>query len=438
MKLLSKIIFYLILVVFPLGQLLRINLPFLGPDATLQPIDGLVFFFSLFWLGHIFLKKKDVNPPLFFKEFLIFGAIAGFSLLLKLDFPAIKTVNVFLSNLTKNEIRVLSFGEFIPPLLYLARFWNYIVFYFCITDFFREERKSSSKYFIFGGLAIAFIAIGQYAFFPDTRILKYIGWDDHYFRAIGSFLDPGFTGVILVLSLIALIIDFLDEEKSLHPKIIFASFILLLATGLSFSRASYIVLVIGMMLTFFFHKRLKAYMILSVVFAAIIFLIPKPGGEGVDLLRKSSIFAKSDNYKQIWEIIENNTWLGVGFNAYRYAQRDYGFISNRDWQSTHAGAGADNSFLFVWATAGFLGFLSFVYLWWRIVIESYYSIKRSKTSLLVFVVSIVLVISSTVINSLFYPWILFWLVLLLSEFTVENELPTQVQSCSEPDQSTQS
>ncbi|MBU2577948.1 O-antigen ligase family protein, partial [Patescibacteria group bacterium] len=210
------------------------------------------------------------------------------------------------------------------------------------------------------------------------------------------------------------------------------------ATGLSFSRASYIVLVIGMLLTFFFHKRLKAYMILSVVFAAILFLIPKPGGEGVDLLRKSSLFARSSNYRQIWEIIKNNTWLGVGFNAYRYAQKDYGFISDENWLTTHAGAGADNSFLFVWATTGFFGFLAFVYLWWRIILESYYSLRRSKTGLLVFVFSIVLVISSAVINSLFYPWILFWLVLLLSEFTVENELPTQAQFDSGPDQNTQS
>lgn len=412
-------------------------MPFLGPSATFQPIDGLVFLFSFFWLLRIILKKEDVNPPFFFKEFIAFGIIAAFSLLLKIDIPAIKSINIVLSNLTKNEIRLLSFSESISPLLYLARFWNYIVFYFCITDFFREERKSSSKYFIFGGLAIAFIAIGQYLFFPDTRILKYLGWDDHYFRAIGSFLDPAFMGIILVLSLIALIIDFLNDEESLHPKIIFASFILLLATGLSFSRVSYIVLVIGMLLTFFFHKRLKIYMILSVVFAAIIFLIPKPGGEGVDLLRKSSFFARSYNYSQIWEVIENNTFLGVGFNAYRIAQRDYGFISSEDWETTHAGAGADNSFLFVWATTGFIGFLCFVYLWWRIIIESYYHMKRSKTSLLVFVVSIVLVVSSTVINSLFYPWILFWLVLLLAEFTLENELPTQAQSYFEPDQNRQ-
>ncbi|MBU2577563.1 hypothetical protein KKA69_01905, partial [Patescibacteria group bacterium] len=214
MKFIARIIFYLILIIFPLGQLLRINLPFLGPDATLQPIDSLVFLFSFFWILRIIIKKEEVKPPLFFTEFLIFGAIAGFSLFLKLDVEAVKTVNFILSNLTGNEIRFLTIDEIIPALLYLARFWNYIAFYFCITDFFREERKSSSKYFIFGGLAIAFIAIGQYIFFPDTRILKYLGWDDHYFRAIGSFLDPAFTGIILVLSLIALIVDFLDEEKS--------------------------------------------------------------------------------------------------------------------------------------------------------------------------------------------------------------------------------
>jgi uncharacterized protein (DUF58 family) len=65
-------------------------------------------------------------------------------------------------------------------------------------------------------------------------------------------------------------------------------------------------------------------------------------------------------------------------------------------------------------------------------------VRRSKTGLLLFVFSIVLIISSTVINSLFYPWILFCLVLLLSEFTVETELPIQSRSYSERDRNKQS
>lgn len=406
---LLRLIFALILIVFPFGQLLRLPLTGFLPGVRLQPLDLLIFFFVVVWaLQNLFSRDRLIFPNVF-KGMAIFGALASVSLFLRLG--------------------SLPTPEFLSALMYLLRLWAYFIFYLALVDFFQEEQISVVNYIFGCGLVIALLALGQYFILPDTRFLLDLGWDEHYFRAIGSFLDPGFTGILLALSFIAVLIDFLDKGERRQSLVFLGGLLLLLALGLSFSRAAYFILVLGLGLTFFFHKRFKLYMIVSLLFAVIVFLLPKPGGEGVNLMRVSSFVARSDNYSQVWEIIKDNLWLGVGFNAYRFAQRDYGFLGE-DWQLSNAGAGADNSFLFVWATTGIFGFLAFVFLWWQILGRSYLAIRAYKSGLLLFVFSICLIVASSVINCLFYPWIMVWLMIVLARFTVESELATQPLSDS--------
>src|SRR5690606_32109779 len=34
----------------------------------------------------------------------------------------------------------------------------------------------------------------QYILLPDLTAMKIFGWDDHYFRMVGTFFDPAFFG----------------------------------------------------------------------------------------------------------------------------------------------------------------------------------------------------------------------------------------------------
>jgi O-antigen ligase len=408
-----KLLFGLILIIFPFGQLLRLPMPAFLPAVRIQPLDLTVFLFVLTWaLENLFSRTKLVLPS-FFRAMAVFGLIASASLLLRLGF--------------------LPAPEFLSALLYLLRLWNYFFFYLALVDFIREEQISIVSYIFGSGVVIALLAVAQYFLLPDTRFLFNLGWDDHYFRAIGSFLDPGFTGILLALSLLTAVVDFLDKSEGRQSLVFLGGLLLLLALGLSFSRASYLILVLGLGLTFFFHKRFKLYMIVSLFFALVVFLLPKPGGEGVNLFRVSSFVARSDNYSQVWQIIREHPLTGVGYNAYRFAQRDYGFLSTEDWANSNAGAGADNSFLLVWATTGLFGFIAFVYLWWLILSQSFLEIRNQRSGLLLFVFTICLTVAATVINCLFYPWILVWLMIILARFTVESEGSTQFLTDSLPD-----
>ncbi len=136
-------------------------------------------------------------------------------------------------------------------------------------------------------------------------------------------------------------------------------------------------------------------------------------------------------------IAKNNFWLGVGFNAFRFTQRDYGFISLDDWQNTNAGAGTDNSFLFVLATTGIFGLIFFVYFWLKASWLSF-KIKDNTSGRILFSSLILIVLSSMAVNSLFYPWILIWLLILMAKFTVDNSKSIPFLFCSRPDQDKQS
>src|SRR3989338_6680935 len=41
------------------------------------------------------------------------------------------------------------------------------------------------------------LGLGQYIFLPDTRFLLSYGWDEHYWRLIGTVLDPNYMGVMM-------------------------------------------------------------------------------------------------------------------------------------------------------------------------------------------------------------------------------------------------
>lgn len=418
MTIVLKILFWAILVVFPFGQLLRLELPQLVPAVRLQPLDLAVFVFVIVWLTRKVFSQAKIVRPLFFQEMVLFAVWAGITLFLR--------------------VTSLPLNEFLSAFFYLLRLWTYFLFYLALTDFFREQAISIHGYLLAMGVAMASGAIAQYLLWPDTRFLLNFGWDEHYFRAIGTFLDPGFTGILLALSLIALIVDFFEGNKPKQTLVLLGGFLIFLAVGLSFSRVAYLLLVLGLGVTLFFHQRLKMYVVISLLFATVLFLLPKPGGEGVNLLRTSSFLARNANYQQVWTIIKDHFFFGVGYNSYRFSQRDYGFLNQKDWKTTNAGAGADNSFLFVWATTGIFGLFFYCWWWWRVLSCSFLSIGKAKSGLLVFVTVISLLAASTVINCLFYSWIIAWLMIILARFTVDSTKSSQSPSYSAPGQGRQS
>jgi len=243
----------------------------------------------------------------------------------------------------------------------------------------------------------------QYLFFPDIRHLQIFEWDPHYYRLVGTWLDPGFTGLIIVFGLI-FIFHAPGLARSWRTLLWFLGY---MALALTYSRASYFAFLISMAIISWRRRSLALWIGVLLLFGTTLILLPRPGGEGVNLQRTSTIQARLINWRQSWTIFSHHPVLGVGFNTYRYVQTRYGFLDSADWLVSHSGAGADSSILFVLATTGIVGGLVYLaYLRSMLTIRTYHHLLS--TSLWAALGH------SLFLNSLFYPPVLVWLGLLLA------------------------
>jgi O-antigen ligase len=161
----------------------------------------------------------------------------------------------------------------------------------------------------------------------------------------------------------------------------------------------------GLSTILFLRKRKRIIFIIIIIFIISLTLLPRPGGEGVKLERVASFIQRVENWQTAINIWKNYSIFGVGFNNYRYAQHKLGFLIQPDWKITHAGAGVDNSFLFVLVTSGIIGEILFLNFWLRVLVAS--------KSRLVVGSLVAVFVHSLFINSLFYPWVMIWVWFLL-------------------------
>lgn len=395
-----NLLLILLLVVFPLGQLTR--LPLARGEVNIYWHDLIILFLLLTWIIRKIINKEKFYFPKLTRPILGFIVMAGFSLLLSFPYRE------------NREVAIAS--------LYLLRWIFYSGIYFALQDQKKQCNNLTMKQFgnllIFAGFSAAVLGLMQYIFFPDIRLLTKFGWDPHYYRVVGTYLDPGFTGMIYVLTLILLVLKlWRKDRKKLH---ILAFLVVYLALALTYARSAYLAYLAGMLVITWHKKAAKFFFTVLLAGILTVFLLPRPGGEGVRLERQSTIWARINNWGQTIKIGFNNPLFGVGFNTYRYVQRDYRFLDKENWQRTHSGAGADSSLLFVFATTGVLGLMSFIWLMSGMV---------AKKSLVIISSGAALLIHSFFNNSLFYAWImLWWWILLAINPKSEYRNPKQYQN----------
>ena len=68
-------------------------------------------------------------------------------------------------------------------------------------------------------IASSVFGILQYLIWSDLTALKYLGWDDHLLRMVGTFLDPTYLGLILVLGIIIASEKF-STQRAMRSKLI--------------------------------------------------------------------------------------------------------------------------------------------------------------------------------------------------------------------------
>jgi O-antigen ligase len=392
---LLKYLFIIFLLAFPIAEVGRIQLPN-GVAFSLNDILLLVVIFV--WLGvHILRRRKLVWGKLFM-PILIFSLIGLVSLLI--NFP----------NLGLNNLLISS--------LYLVRWIAYALIYFIINEFDSKFKNRIAYLFLFSGLVVVILGYLQFFFYPSLRNLFYLGWDEHLYRMFSSFLDPNFAGAFFVLYFLftlSFIREYLQKKEIVKILMIVGISVAdLIAVYLTYSRSALIMLVVAIITLLVSKGQKKLVAVVLIGLVAIVFVLPKSfTTEGTNLLRITSSNERLNSLQTGIKIFEKSPVLGVGFNAYRYAQHKVG-LNNIYWQVTHSGAGTDNSFLFVLTTAGAVGLVAFIYLLFSVFALAKNNLKRNIYAVVLFSGLAGLILNGLFVNSLFYVLILEWIWVLSS------------------------
>jgi len=302
-------------------------------------------------------------------------------------------------------------GEFShQTILYLGRAMLYLFagvqVSFLIFQKYLKTKDVVQGLILFVGLVLYF-GLMQYLFVPDTRLLFFLGWDDHYFRLISSFLDPGFTGLLLALGLVF-------GLGKYSTKFLPAGLVLLSGILLTYSRASYLALGVGLLLLAWKKERKLAVILLFVFMSAIPFL-PRPGGEGVKLERTSTITARSTSFQDTFSNFSLSDWiLGKG-----------SFTSSNAPVSPYTQLPSNAQFPDSWL-ASFISLGGVLALGLWVGVLSVWFKNNWKTEPY-FVTAMVMILVHGLFNaSLFYPFVMLFMVLwgatLRSELTQKNSL----------------
>jgi len=265
-----------------------------------------------------------------------------------LCFLSIGLLGLFFSLSTVKDL-VFSLG-------YLGRLITYLILAIPIFLCNKKQLFFILKMLLVSSLLFTAIGYMQYFFYPDLANLFYFGWDRHLYRFFSTFLDPNFAGSYLVFLYITTIGTLqLFWKKHTKRDVMLVSFLFLPAIFLTYSRTAYIMLVVtlGTFLVFV-QKKLLIFSFLLFLIALVI--LPKNlGGEGVNLLRTSSIISRIEANEYALSILIQNPIIGVGFNGLKYAYIRDGSLS-LDNVTSHSASGVPNSYLYVLATTGVVGF----------------------------------------------------------------------------------
>ncbi|SRR5260221_1906352 len=170
------------------------------------------FFFLVLSLGQLQRIQVSANVAIYVSDLILAGWILG-TFAYSAKFRGF-LANVFTKNLLTLNLNIwhwLIFGlivglarqpDHLTLFLYFSRIFMYVlagaeIFYLIKTKILTRQIITWGLFTF--GTYILYFGILQYLFVPDTRMLFFLGWDDHYYRLISTLFDPGFTGIILVM-----------------------------------------------------------------------------------------------------------------------------------------------------------------------------------------------------------------------------------------------
>jgi len=382
----QTIFILLFLILFPFGQIIRIGI--------IHPIDVVV------GLGALYSVFNKVKRPAVFVYIQNFLMVATFSWLFSIFvFP---------------QITVL-YGS-----LYLLRLFAYSYFLIYVWNFASNSKNGELLLNSLLSVSVISAVFGWFQFFmiPDLKSFFEWGWDRHLFRLVGTFLDPTFLGLIIVFGIIISMYQYIEANKI---KYILYMIFLIASLAFTYSRASYLAFIAGIGYMFY-AKRNSIYVkkdlpagrqgigyILypMIVLAGLIFFLPTSRNHSISFFRSFSAIARLENYSDTIKVFKTSPLLGVGFNNICLVRQN---VIGPEPFSSHACSGSDSSLLLILATTGVIGFIVFVHTISKINSR----VSPGPNTLALRSSAIALFVHSIFSNSLFYPWVMGYIIILLS------------------------
>lgn len=296
----------LVLFFLPLGQLSQLPIKELIPFFDLPSLsvriyihDIFISFFILFTVIH----KRDAladaltwlrQQKIFLGLVLLIGISASYAALI-----------------TESPI----------PLLYIIRILTYLSFLGLIQIQFSNQKLMHALVVV--SLSFyAWLGMLQFILLPDVRFLAALGWDDHYYRMTGTLFDPNFTGSLLIMLFWGVVV----LRNTMHKwpwSVMLTTLILLISV--TYSRASYLAFFVsGACFLFLTKIRISKRLLVGVLSLLLVSwaIIPKPGGEGVNLLRTVSITARIEHSILPLQHLSFSEWLiGAGLFTHPSSQQ---------------------------------------------------------------------------------------------------------------------
>ncbi len=368
------------------GQLLKIPLSYFNGITFL---DFVVIALDLLLLINLKFKLKQF--PKIIKSSMPFTFLG----LISLAFTPIK----------------LNTSEYFISFLYLFRFSCFCLLAGLISlDHFKKLKPKLPSMFAISGILLSALGILQLIFFPSLKFLDTFGWDPHFYRVVSTWLDPNFIGASFVLTLILINQDqVLTIPRKMKLVLFGLVFFTLLAT---FSRSASIMFFVSFITLSFFNKSWKL-LFATLVLSLILFFGVKFYNQVIAAPNNIDRNQSANNRIHTWEIGKNmflqNPLLGVGFNSYRFALKQYSLAPEQYIESRGATSN-DSSFLFVLATTGIIGFLAYLFFWFSILKENFKKNDHQKIILLSGAAG--LIAEAFFNNSLFYPPLFLWILLM--------------------------
>lgn len=403
----SKALTIVLILLFSLAQLTSLSKSS-GLNIYLFDIFAIVY---AFWGIYIMLISKTFEVPRYISGFFIFLAIAMLSLL---------SAGFWLDT---NQLLISGF--------YIIRFFSYLICAVTIYNLILLNQFSTSfiyRLIVFSGVLLCILGFLQLTFLPDFEVLDAsLGWDPHKNRLASSFFDPNFVGAYLSICFALVFDDMFRFGSSAPQKILgtrrYMSYLLIVIFTVSilftFSRSAWLMFSVIIAVYGVLRARYLLFIGILVAFLAY-YAVPRVQTRisGITDPADSAHF-RIISWNNTMNIAEDHLLLGVGYNTFRYAQAEYGYIEPGTLGG-NSGAGSDSSLLFVFATTGILGLLAYLYAFYKIFVANLLAGSNTNRELVIALV-VSLTLESIFINSLFYPQIMLLMFILYSIFSLSEE-----------------